>query len=64
MQKNGAGLDTGTALFWDNAKDGLVCAPPAWPRFFFFRGRGRARGPPTPPSPAEAPVRRHPVGEL
>ena len=34
MQKNGAGLDTGTALFWDNAKDGLVCTPPAWPRFF------------------------------
>ena len=27
MQKNGAGLDTGAALFWDNAKDGLVCIP-------------------------------------
>ena len=26
MQKNGAGLDTGAALFWDNAKDGLVSA--------------------------------------
>ena len=27
MQKNGAGLDTGAALFWDNSKDGLVCIP-------------------------------------
>mmetsp|Transcript_12050 Transcript_12050/g.48500 ORF Transcript_12050/g.48500 Transcript_12050/m.48500 type:complete len:117 (+) Transcript_12050:77-427(+) len=27
MQKNGAGLDTGTALFWDTSKDGLVCIP-------------------------------------
>lgn len=27
LQKNGAGLDTGTALSWDHLKDGLVCIP-------------------------------------
>jgi dynein light chain Tctex-type 1 len=27
MQKNGAGMDTGAAMHWDAAKDGLVCIP-------------------------------------
>ena len=25
MQKNGAGLDTGSAQYWDTTKDGIVC---------------------------------------
>mmetsp|Transcript_6506 Transcript_6506/g.19771 ORF Transcript_6506/g.19771 Transcript_6506/m.19771 type:complete len:116 (-) Transcript_6506:599-946(-) len=27
MQRNGAGLDTGTSLCWDHLKDGVVCIP-------------------------------------